>query len=72
VSSNGKLLQCASFLALLLLAVGCGGINASKSISPLDFLLPGLMKADPPPAHSDPDVQPMPAAQPVVKEIAKI
>jgi len=24
------------------LGSGCGGINASKSISPLDFLLPGL------------------------------
>jgi len=38
----------ALFSALLLLAAGCGGINASKSISPLDFFLPGLLKADPP------------------------
>ena len=30
-------------LALLAIATGgCSGINASKSISPLDFLLPGL------------------------------
>ena len=30
-------------LALVALATGgCSGINASKSISPLDFLLPGL------------------------------
>ena len=28
---------------------GCSGINASKSISPLDFLLPGLhIQNDPP------------------------
>ena len=28
---------------------GCSGINASKSISPLDFLLPGLhLQNDPP------------------------
>jgi hypothetical protein len=25
-----------------LLVTGCSGINASKSVSPLDFLLPGL------------------------------
>jgi hypothetical protein len=39
-------------LALLaaapLLFTGCGGISASRTISPLDFLLPGLIKADPP------------------------
>jgi len=28
---------------------GCGGINASKSVSPLDFFMPGLIKATPPP-----------------------
>jgi len=30
---------------------GCAGINTSQSVSPLDFLLPGVghfMKADPP------------------------
>jgi hypothetical protein len=40
------------FLAALatgsLLSAGCGGISASKTISPLDFLLPGIIKADPP------------------------
>ena len=42
-------------LALLptatLLLGGCGGISASKTVSPLDFLLPGMggfIKADPP------------------------
>jgi len=35
-------------LALILLAgSGCSGINASKSISPLDFILPGLMQSVP-------------------------
>jgi hypothetical protein len=36
---------------MLALAVNCGcsGINASKSVSPLDFLLPGLhLQNDPP------------------------
>jgi len=28
---------------------GCGGINASQSVSPASFLLPGLMQATPPP-----------------------
>jgi hypothetical protein len=28
-------------LAALLPGAGCGGINATKSVSPLDFLIPG-------------------------------
>jgi hypothetical protein len=28
-------------------ATGCSGINASKSVSPIDFLLPGLMENSP-------------------------
>jgi len=27
--------------SVLLLGTGCSGINASKSVSPIDFLLPG-------------------------------
>lgn len=38
-----------SLLVLLAtLGAGCSGINASKSISPLDFILPGLMQNCPP------------------------
>jgi hypothetical protein len=33
---------------LALLGAGCGGINASQSVSPASFFLPGLMKNDPP------------------------
>ena len=29
------------------LATGCSGINVSKSVSPIDFLLPGLMQNGP-------------------------
>jgi hypothetical protein len=42
------------FLWLALLAAlppvvtGCGGINASESVSPATFLLPGLLKNDAP------------------------
>jgi hypothetical protein len=41
-------------MALALFSAGCGGINASKSVSPASFFLPGLMKADPPVATNAP------------------
>jgi hypothetical protein len=38
----------ASLLALMAaLATGCSGINAGASVSPLDFLLPGLLQNRP-------------------------
>jgi hypothetical protein len=58
------------FPALLLAVAGCGGINASKSVSPLDFLLPGagsFLKADPSPIPN----QPAPVTEPV-KQVAQI
>lgn len=30
---------------------GCGGLNASRSVSPLDFILPGLIQNGPPPVN---------------------
>ena len=39
----------AMFVALALATGGCGGINASQSVSPLDFLLPGIIKNNPAP-----------------------
>jgi hypothetical protein len=38
----------AGFAALSLLCGGCGGISASRTVSPLDFLLPGIIKNDSP------------------------
>jgi hypothetical protein len=39
--------MCLSALAVAALyCAGCGGINASKTVSPLDFFLPGIMKND--------------------------
>jgi hypothetical protein len=35
-------------MALALFGSGCSGINAGTSISPATFLLPGIMKAEPP------------------------
>ncbi|MGN6642600.1 MAG: hypothetical protein ACTHKU_06320 [Verrucomicrobiota bacterium] len=46
--SKGKLMWFAFYPVVLLLVAGCSGINASKSVSPIDFILPGLMQADPP------------------------
>ena len=34
-------------LVPLLVCPGCGGFSATKSISPLDFLLPGILRVDP-------------------------
>jgi hypothetical protein len=36
----------AMLMALALCSTGCGGINASQSVSPASFFLPGLLKAD--------------------------
>jgi len=58
---NWKVLRLAVISALLSTAAGCGGITASKSISPATFLLPGLMQADPPPAQPEGT---LPAAEP--------
>jgi hypothetical protein len=34
--------------ALPLAGAGCGGVNASQSVSPASFFLPGLLKNDAP------------------------
>ncbi len=52
---------------LFLLGAGRSGINATGSASPASFFLPGLLQADPPPAHLD---GALPGAQPVT-ELAK-
>jgi len=33
-------------MAFALCSSGCGGINASQTVSPASFFLPGLLKAD--------------------------
>ena len=35
-----------------MLLAGCGGISASRTVSPLDFILPGILKVDPPPTNA--------------------
>jgi len=44
----------AMLAAVALLGAGCGGFSASRSFSPLDFL---LLKANPPATNSLPVVQ---------------
>jgi hypothetical protein len=42
------------FVALGLVTGGCGGFSASKTVSPLDFLLPGIIKNNPTPTTNAP------------------
>jgi len=39
--------------AVALMVTGCGGFSASQGVSPASFFLPGLLKADPPPAQPE-------------------
>ncbi len=41
MSLNWKIARLAGCGCLFFLGAGCSGINASKSVSPIDFLLPG-------------------------------
>jgi hypothetical protein len=62
--------QLAGLLCLIaLLATGCGGINASHSISPASFFLPGLMKNEPQPQA--PDIT-LPAAVSSTNQLARL
>lgn len=38
----------AIIVALALASAGCGGVNASHTVTPASFFMPGLLKADPP------------------------
>ena len=66
--SNGKLPRLLFFLAALLFTAGCGGISASKSVSPLDFFMPGLLKAAPPATRPDQTLPVPPPANQVAQE----
>jgi hypothetical protein len=48
VKWNWKRIRAVALLSLLAITAGCSGIHASKSVSPLDFILPGLMKNESP------------------------
>ncbi len=38
-------------LVMTVLATGCGGFQASRSVSPLDFFAPRFMRNEPPPTQ---------------------
>jgi hypothetical protein len=48
-----KILQLCVIAGLTVLATGCGGFRANYGVSPLSFLLPGLVKVEPKPANPD-------------------
>jgi hypothetical protein len=48
---------------LTLFGAGCSGINASTTVSPASFFLPGLLKADPPAATNAPVAVSVPVQQ---------
>ncbi len=47
------LLQAAMGWLMVLLVTGCGGFQASHSVSPASFLLPGVQNTPPPPDPGD-------------------
>jgi hypothetical protein len=48
VKLNRKHKTFASAAVLVLLCAGCGGVSASRSVSPINFLVPGgLLQVDP-------------------------
>lgn len=61
---NWKVLLGCAGLAMASLT-GCSGINASSSVSPATFLIPGLMQVDPKPEQPDTSLPvPTPALEP--------
>jgi hypothetical protein len=54
----------AALPALVFICAGCSGVNATGSVSPASFLLPGLLRADPLPARPD---RILPADEPAVE-----
>ena len=59
VNRNWKCIPLAAMLLALAGGAGCSGVRYSKSVSPLDFILPGLMQNTPPsPADSISPSQP--------------
>ncbi len=48
-----KILQLGVIAGLTLLNTGCGGFHAKYGISPLSFLLPGLVKVESKPANPE-------------------
>jgi hypothetical protein len=50
VRIHGNILRLAVVAVCGVGLAGCSGINTGTTVSPASFFLPGIMKADPPPA----------------------
>ncbi len=48
-----KKLQFGVFAGLTVLVTGCGGLTGTYRVTPLSFLLPGLVKANSKPANAE-------------------
>jgi hypothetical protein len=73
VTAKRQFIRVLALVALAVLAAGCGGINASHSISPASFLLPGLLKTEPPPAQTAPaETDPTLPESPTVQQVAQV
>lgn len=64
VKLNSKVALVVILTGSALLGAGCSGINASQSVSPASFILPGLLKVEP--QTSEPD-EPLPAVAPAAQ-----
>jgi hypothetical protein len=53
VKLNRKAVYLLLLPALVAMGTGCSGINASQSVSPATFLIPGLLQNEPAPADPD-------------------
>jgi hypothetical protein len=59
VKLNWKYQTFAAVLAMTLFCSGCGGISASRGVSPLNILMPAtFLQADPKLPSSEPVLQP--------------
>ncbi len=54
MSKAKRLISLAALAVAMIALTGCSGINASHSVSPASFFLPGLMQHEAKPADSDP------------------
>jgi hypothetical protein len=60
----GSITRCLALAGVVLaFGTGCAGINASQSVSPIMFLLPGLVENKPVPPQIVPVIKNAPTAQ---------
>ncbi len=58
MSNAKRLIPFVTMALMVVWATGCSGINASHSVSPASFFLPGLLKNEVKPVVGDPMASP--------------